>query len=247
MQWIYSQPGLAGHMLRVFTSDNGPEDIYIKGAGHQAVGLPGPFRGRKRSLYEGGVRLPLLMRWTGHIAAGKVDRKSVVAAVDFLPTFCALAGQPLPPGYKPDGEDLSQSLLTGAVLQRSKPLFWEFRFNGVGQILNRSPMLAVRERDWKLLFNPDGSRVELYDIPRQPAELHSVADRHPDVVARLKQMELEWQAMLPPGPVSRMAGSAEYPGLPDNAGRGPVMSEEDFRKLMAPVRVTITREAPGPD
>lgn len=247
MEWIDSQPGLAENTLVVFTSDNGPEDIYIKGAGHQAAGLPGPFRGRKRSLYEGGVRLPLLMRWTGHIAPGRVDRKSVVAAVDFLPTFCALAGQPLPSDYKPDGEDLLPSLVPGAIFNRTKPLFWEYRFDGVGQTINRSPMLAVREREWKLLFNPDGSRVELYNIPRQPSELHSVADKHPEIVARLKRMALAWQATLPPGPVSRNAGSAEYPGLPDNAGRGPIMGEEDVRKLMAPVKVTITREAPGPD
>lgn len=247
MQWIDAQPGLAENTLLVFTGDNGPEDIYIKGAGHQAAGLPGPFRGRKRSLYEGGVRLPLIMRWTGRIAPGTVDRKSVVAAVDFLPTLCALAGQPLPSGYTPDGEDFSPSLLAGAAFNRSKPLFWEYRFDGVGQIINRSPMLAVREREWKLLFNPDGSRVELYDIPRQPSELHSVADKHPEVVARLKRMALAWQGTLPPGPVSTMAGSAEYPGPPDNAGRGPVMSEEAFRKLMAPVKVMITREAPGPD
>jgi N-acetylgalactosamine-6-sulfatase len=79
--------GLAEKTLILFSSDNGPEDIHIRNAGHSGVGSAGPFRGRKRSLYEGGVRVPFLVRWSGHVPA-RIDDTSVVAACDFMPTLC---------------------------------------------------------------------------------------------------------------------------------------------------------------
>src|SRR5581483_9845478 len=87
--------GLSEHTVVVFTGDNGPEDLVIPNASHSAAGSPGPFRGRKRSLYEGGVRMPLIVRWPGHTPAGGVDDESVLGGVDLLPTFCLLAGAPL--------------------------------------------------------------------------------------------------------------------------------------------------------
>ena len=95
--------GLANNTLVVFSSDNGPEDIHIRNANHSAMGSPGPFRGRKRSLYEGGVRMPFIVRWPGHVPAGRIDDESVVAGVDFLPTICKLAGVAVPAGHKLDG------------------------------------------------------------------------------------------------------------------------------------------------
>lgn len=242
LDWLDSVPGLAEETLIVFTSDNGPEDIYIVHGGHHAVGLPGPFRGRKRSLYEGGIRMPFIARWKGHVPAGSVDRTSVISAVDLLPTFASLAGIELPPEYAPDGEDVSQALLASQPHTRTRPLCWEWRFDGVGQCINRSPMLAIRDGKWKLLLNPDRGREELYDIPRQPMELHSQAERHPGIVNRLAEEVLQWQAALPAGPVSDRPGSDEYPGYPENAGRGPLMDPARYQKIMEPIRVTVTRE-----
>jgi arylsulfatase A-like enzyme len=74
------------------------------------VGSAGPFRGRKRSLYEGGVRVPGIIRWPGKVPAGRVDDQSVFSGVDWLPTVCKLAGVSLPPDLKPDGEDMSDVL-----------------------------------------------------------------------------------------------------------------------------------------
>ncbi len=241
LDWLDAQPGLAENTLVIFSSDNGPEDPYIPHAAHHCAGLAGPFRGRKRSLYEGGTRVPFIARWKGTIPAGGVDNRSAVSAADLLPTFCSLAVVNLPAGFEPDGEDVSDVLLQGPRAHK-KPLFWEWRFDGTGQVLNRSPMLAVRDGEWKLLFNPDGSRTELYRIQAQPSELHSQHEKVPEVVARLKKMALDWQATLPAGPVTDRPGSDEYPGYPENAGRGPVMDPEKFQTLMAPVRVTITRE-----
>jgi hypothetical protein len=74
-----------------------------------------------------------------------------------------------------------------------------------------SPRLAIRDGGWKLLLNPDRSRVELYDIPRDPMELHDRAGQHPEVVDRLATRALDWSLRLPAGPVSPLAGSNAYP------------------------------------
>jgi arylsulfatase A-like enzyme len=202
--------GLAENTLVLFSSDNGPEDIHISNASHSAVGEPGPFRGRKRSLYEGGVRLPFLARWPGRIPAGRVESSSVLASVDFLPTLCRLAGSPAPDSVKAQGEDVSD-ILRGASRARTKPLYWEWRFNIIGYHVNRSPILAIREGKWKLLMNPDKSRVELYDIPNDPMEMSNMAAGNAAVVLDLSKKVLAWQKTLPPGPMDPNAGKIDYP------------------------------------
>jgi N-acetylgalactosamine-6-sulfatase len=202
--------GLGRNTLVVFSSDNGPEDIHIRNASHSAIGSAGPFRGRKRSLYEGGVRTPFLARWPARIASGRVEDGAVLAAVDFLPSLCRLAGVEPPRDWPLDGEDVSD-VWTGASRPRKKPIYWEWRFNIAGDILNRSPLLAVRDGDWKLLLNPDRTRLELYDIPRDPSELNNLADRKPELVERLARQALAWQKTLPPGPFQPGAGKNDYP------------------------------------
>jgi N-acetylgalactosamine-6-sulfatase len=202
--------GLATNTLVMFSSDNGPEDIHLTEAGHSGVGSAGPFRGRKRSLYEGGVRVPFILRWPGRIPAGRVDSQSLVAGVDWLPTVCQLAGIPIPAHHALDGEDVSDILL-GQPRPRRTPLLWEWRFHVFGEPFHRSPILAIREGDWKLLLNPDRSRVELYDIPRDPTELNNLAKQHPNTVATLAKQVLDWQATLPKGPFDSTAGKQDYP------------------------------------
>lgn len=202
--------GLADNTVVFFSSDNGPEDIHIRNASHSGVGSPGPFRGRKRSLYEGGVRMPFIVRWPGRVPAGRVDNTSVLTAVDFLPTVCKLAGANLPGGMGLDGENVGD-VLRGRLRPRTKPIMWEWRFTIAGHVLNKSPMLAIRDGNWKLLMNPDRSRVELYDIPRDPSELNNLADRSSEVVERLSKELLAWQKTLPEGPVQAAAGRNDYP------------------------------------
>ncbi len=202
--------GLADNTMIAFSSDNGPEDFDIGNAVHSGIGNTGPFRGRKRSIYEGGVRLPFIVRWPGHTPAGKVDDASVLAGVDWLPTVCSLAGVKLPDDLNPDGQDMSQALL-GEPKERSKPLMWEWRFRIFGEMVHKSPMLAIRDGKWKLLMNPDRSRIELYDIPKDPTELDNIAAQNTDVVARLSKKLLQWQGTLPPGPIEDVAGSNAYP------------------------------------
>jgi N-acetylgalactosamine-6-sulfatase len=105
---------------------------------------------------------------------------------------------------------MSQAIL-GKPMQRTKPLMWEWRFRIFGDMTHKSPMLAIRDGKWKLLMNPDRSRVELYDIPKDPTELDNVAVQNSDVVKRLSEKLLKWQATLPPGLVEEVAGSNAYP------------------------------------
>ena len=119
-------------------------------------------------------------------------------------------GASIPPNWKLDGEDMSDVLL-GASRPRRTTLYWEWRFNILGDTMHRSPMLAVRDGDHKLLFNPDQSRTELYDIPRDPWESDNLAERKPEIVARLREKAVAWQKTLPAGPTEPGAGKRDYP------------------------------------
>lgn len=198
--------GLADDTLVIFTGDNGPEDTYVPNASHSAAGSAGPFRGRKRSLYEGGIRMPLIARWPGRIPAGQVDDSAVIASIDVLPTLCSLAGVDAPGS---DGEDVS-AVLEGSPSPRKRPLYWEYRFPNGSHPIHCSPSLAVRSGNWKLLLNPDQSRVELYDIPNDSMELENRAETHPDLVQQLSTLALDWAGRLPDGPRHRDAGSNDY-------------------------------------
>ena len=205
--------GLSENTIVVFSSDNGPESGLMSFTSHYGGASStdtGPFRGIKRSLYEGGIREPFIVRWPGTTPAGKVDYDNIVGGADLMPTFLSLAGAAMPAGSDFDGEDLSGALRGGTV-EKQKPLMWENRFPVYGHVIHKSPMLAIRDGRWKLLMNPDRSRVELFDIPADPTELNNVAGQHPDIVERLATQVLAWQKTLPDGPVDPGAGSNAYP------------------------------------
>ena len=202
--------GLADDTVFIFSSDNGPEDIHITNAAHSGVGSPGPFRGRKRSLYEGGVRTPFIMRWPrGGVRAGAVDNETPLCAADLLPSFCEISGTDGPSDTLLDGESMA-AVFHGEQRARSRPLMWEWRFRVHGHPLNASPELSIRDGHWKLLFNRDRDRVELYDVPADPMELTHRAHFEPDVVERLAETALAWQMQLPEGPRDPEAGRNDY-------------------------------------
>ncbi|MEA3211252.1 MAG: hypothetical protein QOE70_4309 [Chthoniobacter sp.] len=184
---------LPANTLLIFASDNGPLPTFEQ---KRALGL----RGSKLSLYEGGIRLPFIARWPGRVPAGRVDETSVIAAVDLLPTLCAIAGAKLPEGAAGDGTDVSQTL-RGETLTRTRPLFWEygrndksFKFPGPR---NRSPSVAMLDGPWKLLVNADGTGAELYAIFTDPKETKNLAEEQPDLTAKLKAAALSWRTGLP--------------------------------------------------
>lgn len=202
--------GLAENTLVLVSSDNGPENLVPRR--NASVGSTGPFRGRKRNLYEGGIRVPCVLRWPGVVPAGRVSG-AILSGVDWMPTVCALAGVPLPEGIELDGLDVTAAL-RGGDLTRPRPLFWENRLDQGGIYpLNRSPMLAACAGRWKLLMNPDRSRVELYDLEADPMEVDSVAREHPEVVESLAAELLAFHRSLPEGPIA--------PGAGDNAFEWP--------------------------
>ena len=204
--------GLSENTIVVFSSDNGPEEIEIQNASHSGIGSPGPLRGRKRSLYDGGVRVPFIVKWKGHTPAGRVDDKSIVSAVDLLPSFCSLARIELPDGYHSDGQDMSR-VFAGKPGERDRPLLWDWTATQYGHTFNKSPGLALRSGKWKFLMNPDGTRKELYDFEADPQcmEIDNVADQHPNEVRRFTKILREFKASIPQGVPNNVSGSNHYP------------------------------------
>jgi arylsulfatase A-like enzyme len=192
--------GLADNTIVALTGDNGPTawPYYYK-EGFAPPGSSGGFRGRKWSLYEGGIREMLLVRWKGKIPAGVVDQRTIVGAVDMFPTWCAMAGVK-PPRATFDGEDMSAAL-QGKAKQRTRPLYWEYgrtpEYQRPGLKEDQSPNVAVRDGRWKLLINADGSQQELYDFNASQLERDNVAQAHPDVAKRLSESALRWRRSLP--------------------------------------------------
>ena len=183
----------ATNTLVLFLGDNGALPVF----GHRN----GKLRASKLSLYEGGIRVPFIAHWPGHIPPGGVNQTSVVAAVDFFPTLCALTGAAPPPGVQFDGEDISNALLSRGFT-RAKPLFWEygrntnwFRFPAAAS--DRSPNVAVREGRWKLLVNADGSNAELYDVVADSSETSNRVQAEEAITRRLKSSALTWKRSTP--------------------------------------------------
>ena len=200
--------GIAQNTIVIFSSDNGPEttapaaqresrDNDAKAAGYggyYSVGSSGGLRGEKRSLFEGGVRVPFLVRWPGRTPAGAINDTTAFTAVDLLPTLSAAAGITLPADYRGDGEDLLAAL-KGQLVKRTKPIFWDW--TGKAADPHWWPRLAVRDGDWKLLLTADAQRVALHRLTTDRAEAVDLAKDHPEIVARLTQLALAWKATLP--------------------------------------------------
>jgi arylsulfatase A-like enzyme len=191
--------GIAENTIVLFTSDNGPEDVHIKNSTHSAAGSAGPFRGAKRSGYEGGVRMPFIVIWPGKINAGRVDTHSVISGIDFLPTFCALAGIDEKKEWKLDGEDIS-GILLGESRKRSTPIMWRNSMSDgpeCGAQYNKSPMLSMREGEWMFFVNPDGTKKELYNIPQDPLELNNMVNEKPELAKAMEDKLMKWNVTLP--------------------------------------------------
>lgn len=172
--------------LIIFTSDNGPT------IGANAPGSAGPYRGRKASLYEGGVRQPLIVRWPGQVAAGTRDADSVVQAVDLLPTLAAITGAAKPAGI--DGIDVSTAW--GGKPIASRPDLYSHIARPGGEAFG--PLYAIRSGPWKLLMNVDGSGAELYHIAQDPGEQRDRKADSPAVAQKLSNRLAQWIASLPP-------------------------------------------------
>lgn len=195
--------GIAKNTLVVFSRDNGPAKLKEGDKGesgkyrnHYNVGETGCLRGQKTSLFEGGVRVPFIVRWPGHAPAGVKNDTTVLTAVDLLPTFCTAAGVSRPANANGDGENLLPAL-KGESVRRTRPIFW--RINGNRKDPDFWPDLAVRDGDWKLVTTFDGQKVELHNLKSNRSEdiARDQSKDHPEIVARLTKQALDWNATLP--------------------------------------------------
>jgi arylsulfatase A len=159
--------GIAKDTLVLFTSDNGPADDYL--VDNPFFGATGGLRGSKNSLYEGGIRVPMIAWWPSVIKPGETDH--VIAQWDVLPTLAELAGVEVR-----DVDGLSfLPLLYGGSPPEHAYLYWEQHDVTTAQ--------AVRFGDWKALREAPDGVIELYDLAVDPGETMDIADQHPDVVA----------------------------------------------------------------
>ena len=202
---------LTNNTLVVFSSDNGPENTGPASRRHNddastgpglgtfaSVGTTGGHRGRKRSLLQGGIGVPFIVRWPGKIAKGKIDDTTAITAVDLLPTFCAIAGAKLPEGYVPDGVDQAAALFGTPTSTRSKPIFWQWK--SASKRGTNWPTLAVRVGGWKLLLGKEPQQVELFRFPADRLERSNLRNSQNDEVKRLSTLIDGWKATLPVEP-----------------------------------------------
>jgi arylsulfatase A-like enzyme len=172
---------LDDNTLVIFTSDNGPT-IRVGGADSRFFHSSGPFRGLKEDLYEGGIRIPCIARWPGHVAANSTN-DHVAAFWDFMPTFADIVGVPAPKNI--DGVTFAPTLFAKGQQPEHAYLYWEYHGKGGSQ--------AVRMGNWKAIRNKlrghyDDAPVELYDLAKDPGESHDLAADHPDIAAKMLQI-----------------------------------------------------------
>jgi arylsulfatase A-like enzyme len=188
---VRDDPQLRDNTLIVVASDNGPE---------LGAGTTGPFRGQKGNLYEGGVREPFITWGPGLLeksAVGTVNDRTVVAGFDLLPSFLALAGRSPAADQRPDGEDRLDVMLGRSRAPRARPLMWMRPPDRPGSNAQPWPDLSIRQDNWKLLVNADGTRPELYDLSNDIGERANLADAHKDLVQTLSKQVIAWYQALP--------------------------------------------------
>ena len=180
---------LADNTIVIFTSDNG-------GVTGNTSNLP--LRSGKGSPYEGGDRVPLIVKWPGVTKPGSVCN-APVSGVDFYPTLLALAGVTPPPGPV-DGESMVP-LLQGSGAMKREDIFWHFpHYRG-----KVTPYSIIREGDWKLIEFLEDMRVELYNLKEDIAETRDLATTMPDKVNALRKKLHDWRdkvgaQMITPNP-----------------------------------------------
>lgn len=161
--------GLSDNTIIVLSSDNG-------GAGY--VGLPNlnaPYRGWKISLFEGGIRVPLFVKWPRRIAPGTIV-ETPVAHIDVMPTLAAATGAGLPDDVEIDGQNLLPVMTgTGDVMRENDAIFWQSGYYRV-----------VRAGDWKLQIDGRQNKVWLFDLANDPTEKNNLAKERVDKVTELK-------------------------------------------------------------
>ena len=183
---LLKELGLDEKTIVFFCSDNGAAQRF-----EGTLDSSGPLRGFKRSMYEGGIRVPMVARWPGRIQAGAVS-DLVWDFADVLPTLSELAGVHPPKGL--DGVSVAPTLLGEESVgrkQEKRPFFyWEWQhYNWAKrQDIPGKLMQAIRMDDWKAIRHQSDEPLELYDLSRDVGEAHDLAGQHPDMIARIEDI-----------------------------------------------------------
>lgn len=188
--------GQLENTLFVFSSDNGG---YHSGKKKDRTSdFNAPFRGMKKDLYEGGIRVPYIFHWPGKIKPGTVCEEPIIG-VDLYPTFVELAGGKLDAAYPLDGISLLPCLLSegGGTLDRKNAMFWIFpnwtMYDEASGEWFQGWRNAILLGDYKLIEHVDAGRVELYNIASDPGEANDLSKSNPEVTATLMRQLAEWK------------------------------------------------------
>jgi arylsulfatase A len=164
----------------MFTSDNGPETLKRYPNAIHSHGSPGPLRGMKLHVHEGGYRVPGIVAWPGHTKPGSVSDEPV-CNVDVLPTLCAIAGVE-PPADRPlDGANFLP-VLEGKPLTRKAPLYWQY-----DKAISTPWKVSIREGSWKLLADAKLEKFELYNLADDVSEAKDRSASEPERVRRMTE------------------------------------------------------------
>lgn len=175
---------LSQNTIVIFTSDNG--GLHVPEGPHPKVTHNTPFRAGKGFVYEGGLRVPLIVRWPGRIPAGAVENSPVINT-DWLPTLLELAQCPVPSGL--DGQSFA-ALLTGKGSGPQRKFYWHFpHYTNQGS----RPSGAIREGNWILVEFYDANLAELYDLGQDIEQSRDLARQHPDRVSEMRAALAAWR------------------------------------------------------
>lgn len=181
--------------LVIFSSDNGGVGGYIREGLRNSKDITDntPLRSGKGSLYEGGVRVPWIVRWVGKIPVGTTD--TPIISVDLLPTLMELAGAKPPANQPLDGVSMVECLLSGGKKTPERDLFWHFPgYLGAGRDSWRTtPVSVIRSGDWKMLEFLEDGKKELYNLRNDISQKTDMAKQNPQKVTELYTKLTNWR------------------------------------------------------
>ena len=198
---VLDEEGLTDNTIVIFFSDNGglisrfdripliaksKLDLFDNGPLQYIASSNAPLRAEKGTVYEGGIREPMIVKWPGHVSAGGVS-EALVSSVDFYPTLLELAGINPPEGQVQDGISLLPAL-TSDQYDPERAIFWHYPVYH-----HDVPASAIRKGDWKLIENLVTGKMSLHHLPSDISEAMDLSDLYPEKSKELYTLLKDWQ------------------------------------------------------
>ena len=202
--------GLEKNTIVIFTSDNGTTHggrdpkFHIGGCDAEFFNSTAGLKGYKGSCYEGGIRIPCVVKWPGKIKPGTVTNAATYFP-DWFPTLAQVAEAPVPANISLDGVSMTSVFQGGKLPKRHELMIWDFH--------NYGGIIAIRDGKWKALrkglLRKKPGAWELYDIDKDAAEENNLADKHPEIIQRLEKFWLETRTVEPDFKIPFVDGKKE--------------------------------------